>query len=207
MATTEQKTVLALRVLVEEENPSYYDKDGSIKILAEVVEVHPSEGETWREAVGDPRVFMDRVIRNPDYRSPLSSLQVYSQGSGGEWRGRGVYAWAVEYRSPYTVDLERAEAMVKQLRHIERSLAKAAERDGQARSYGQYCLRVARAIGAQMMCWARDQRSFHTYDEMRWTFVSLPDGANHIDGLVREWIERPERERQDREEREREQTA
>lgn len=57
-------------------------------------------------------------------------------------------SWETSYQNPWNVNMGRAEAMVKTLKTIKTSLDKAAKRDGLTASFGQYVLRVCRALGA-----------------------------------------------------------
>lgn len=77
----------------------------------------------------------------------LDSLQVRCQGDNGDTAAhRRLYGFEVEYR-PFSVDLLRAEAMVKTLRHVERVLQRCADRFGRVDSFADYAVRVAMALG------------------------------------------------------------
>jgi hypothetical protein len=56
--------------------------------------------------------------------------------------------WETKFENPWEVGLERAEAMVKTLKAVRAGLDKAIKRDGYPVSFGQYVLRIVRALGA-----------------------------------------------------------
>lgn len=89
-----------------------------------------------------------------------------------------VYAWEAQFKCPGYVDLERAQRMVKTLQAVDRGLKKVREVDGPERSFGQYVLRVARALGAKQM-------SYHnTFAPEQTAVVSLAQGMEHIDHVA-----------------------
>jgi hypothetical protein len=57
--------------------------------------------------------------------------------------------YAPEYRTPYSVELERAEAMVRTLRKIKRALDKDSETYGTASNFAEWLPRFARAVGVK----------------------------------------------------------
>jgi hypothetical protein len=101
-----------------------------------------------------------------------------------EWH---VYGWTADFSQPYHVDLERAEHMVKTLKAVKAGLDKMKLEDGDVQSFGQYCLRIAKALGCKQMSYAS------RFDRNETAVVSLRDGMSHIDYAVREqeraWVE------------------
>jgi len=57
-----------------------------------------------------------------------------------------TYAWAVEYRELFAVNLQQAERMVKTLRLIDRRMAKIGEKFGVVESFGQFVAIAAMAM-------------------------------------------------------------
>ena len=91
-----------------------------------------------------------------------------------------VYGWTADFSSPRHVDLERAERMVKTLKAIKAGLDKMKSEDGDIQSFGQYCLRICKALGCKQMSraskWATD--GVET--------LNLADGMYHVDSLITE---------------------
>lgn len=79
------------------------------------------------------------------YDSPLEHLELRAQGDNTN-PGK-LYGYDATFRHVWSVDLRHAESMVRTLKAIRRGLDKAAERDGDLKSFGQYVLRVCRALG------------------------------------------------------------
>ena len=99
-----------------------------------------------------------------------SGLETYCQGDAqSASRDRdAVYGFSAEYRDVYTVDVRKARRMIKTLEKIERSLNKLSEARGYVQNYGDYCGRVAEALGCQGMIFERStqdrQYSDYRYD-------------------------------------------
>jgi hypothetical protein len=74
---------------------------------------------------------------------PLNDLEIHAQANPRD----ALYAWRVVFRQPYSVDLRRAEAMVKALRTIDHQLTKLSERFGWPESFSAWFARVADSLG------------------------------------------------------------
>jgi hypothetical protein len=92
----------------------------------------------------------DGGLRNPlgfdsdDTLVALADLAItaYHNEDFGGW-----YGWAVEYHDAHSIDLRRAELMTKQLRKLNKAMAKLDEQFGTASDFPTYCGRVAHALG------------------------------------------------------------
>lgn len=116
----------------------------------------------------------------------LEKLRISCQGNA-EQRGRGVYAWEVEYDEVRWLRLQQAKAIVKTLETIDRKMAKAEREWGPPATYGQFVLRVAKAIGAKEMIWQTKHCRASSYDEMDLRRAELAEGAQHIDWWIGQW--------------------
>ena len=124
----------------------------------------------------------------------LADLQITSQGNSKRYstgervpaEERQLYAWDVEYRDVYSADLSRLQSMVKMLQKIDRSLVKARASDGREQSFGQYCLRVGKSIGAAGMIFKAAGNGCN-YSENEYKFTDLAAGMSFVDRLVEEW--------------------
>lgn len=85
-----------------------------------------------------------------------------------------LFGGSPEYRSPYRVDLARAEIMTATLRRIERHTDKVAAKYGPPDTFGAYLARFADAIGARAVIrYAEPVTTYHG-DFQRWTPADLP---------------------------------
>jgi hypothetical protein len=117
------------------------------------------EGERFLHITAQPVTLVDGRVRNildSDWdRARLADLTITSQYERGE--EPRSYGWQVRYSNSYSVDLERAEVMVKQLRSVRRKLAQLEERYGFPSDFAQYLMRVADALGiTEFVVVARD---------------------------------------------------
>ena len=121
--------------------------------------LRPTEDKSWSWYFHiDATVVMfegDRIL-NPSDDTPrtapeecaMANLRIHSQAGADMVRDgeRGLYAWSFEYHDAYTVDLPRAEIMVKTLRDIRRKMDKVDARLGSADRFATYVMRVALAL-------------------------------------------------------------
>lgn len=101
------------------------------------------------------------------------------------------YGWSVEYREPYTVDLQRAEQMVKALRQIGRRQDKVHELIGRPATFGQYLARAAQALSVTTVLVERFEHRNAPYrsvgDEERYIRCTVSQAARVVDDLVAAW--------------------
>lgn len=116
---------------------------------------------------------------------PLEDLTVSSQGNDRYGTDRQLYAWEVDYRSVYAVDMERAEGMVRTLKAVGRSLEKQKATVGRAESFAAYMLRVGVALGVAGYVVRLEQDHFFS----GWRWINAEDAHYHITHLEREWRE------------------
>jgi len=96
---------------------------------------------------GRPRYFVvacgENIVSGLDLAGLMISCQIDKHAGDSP-----SYAWCVEYRDIFSVDMPRAQSMAKTLAAIERRMSKMYDLEGSPKSYGQFVNRVARAIGA-----------------------------------------------------------
>lgn len=96
-----------------------------------------------------------------------------------------TYAWATEYKDVYSVDLRRAEGMVKTLRKVDRGLERAQMEWGHPDTFAAYAMRVAKALGIKTYGYKADGRSnFYDGNDYRW--VGAADLQYRINHLIAE---------------------
>jgi len=120
----------------------------------------------------------------PDELRDLCATAQADASDAADNPGRS-YGWAVEYR-PYSVSLYDAERMVKVLRRIDASMRRAADKYGDAPTFGAYVARLADALGASIVgpapaAWGTRYRTYTGRDAAAW-----------IDGRVYAWHRPPE---------------
>jgi hypothetical protein len=121
----------------------------------------------------------DGSVRNPrpdTYSNPaagFADLAVTAQQDHGSTADGLPYGWSVEYRDVYSVNLERAEVMVKQLRKVNKGLADIEANLGYAETFGSYLARVGQVLRVSGYGWAigSDGSGRWGYDgiEYHWT--------------------------------------
>lgn len=149
------------------------DKVAEVRLLVSVDVSHdPGFSPVMRLVVSPVYVGEEGWLRNfTDLwgDEPLADLRISAQA---DYASEDAYGWRVEYAQPYSVDLGRAEVMVKLLRKIQRGLDRM-ERDlGYAESFGAYVARVGKLLGASRYGWESDngERSWQYSDNTyRWT--------------------------------------
>lgn len=86
-----------------------------------------------------------------------------------------LYGWSIEY-DPHTVDLVRAEKMVKTLRKIHKRLEAMAKEWGNPETFGAFALRVLKAIGAKgFVRRSKECPGYGSYDDSTWIDRGLTD--------------------------------
>lgn len=107
----------------------------------------------------------DGTVRAPMYW-PLGECRLTCQI--GTWRSSSMdeldlnpYAWRMEYRGP--VDLGSVAQVAKLLTGINRELERMDDTEGRPESFGAWCNRVARAVGADAIwCQSTEDPREHT---------------------------------------------
>lgn len=126
-----------------------------------VVEVHPND-----------------VLRNP-HDSELNDLVFYCQWDS-KVNGSMPFAFACEYRSPYSVDLITAERQVKLLRRVHK-----AEFPVQPTTFGQYCVLLARLLNIELLV-KEVQHSGDSYTENQHSLLPISQAQPIIDHAIQQ---------------------
>jgi hypothetical protein len=93
------------------------------------------------------------------------------------------YAWRVEYNS--TLTQENFDEVAKVFSRMNRALAKFDTEDGRAETYGRFCFRVAKALGASYFVKKRDGIPLEDHNYQ----MPLADGIQTINSMLHEWID------------------
>jgi hypothetical protein len=142
--------------------------------IASNIELHPV------------KLYEDGKIRNySDHawprEEPLADFRITCQLDPG---GHEPYGFRAEYRDCYSVDLQRAEEMVKLLRKIDRELRKMSEAEGPPETFSAYVVRVARVLKVKRYGWTSDKRSM--YDDNTYHWSNAEGLVYHVNGLINE---------------------
>lgn len=99
----------------------------------------------------------------------------------------------IGFFQPYSVELERAESMVKVLKSIERGLKKITEEDGYPESFGGSILRLAKVTKAKWIIVEREDatRSGWSYDDNKscYRWLNPPEAVGDINWLWQKWLQ------------------
>lgn len=117
----------------------------------------------------------------------LSELYVLSQGSDHD-KTRHIYAWEVEYRDTWSVDLRRARAMAHTLAMIERKLSQARDLTGDPSRFSDYLLRVSRALGIKAYL-VEEKHTGCSYSDNTYRRLSAGDAKSTVDWWENSWLE------------------
>ena len=157
---------------------------GYFHLKATVVEIRPDDDysvKTWGK------------VRNVEMSGGryVDDLEVTSQGNDEDRErstsGRQLYGWEIQYRAAF-VRLEKAEHMIKTLKAIEKDLARMTAKIGRPLSFGQYLGRVAISLGCVGFVVKHGKgRGEWGYDADDHRFLSIADGIEQADFMVREW--------------------
>lgn len=138
-------------------------------------------------------VYENGCVRNcswdpfgDDQHGSLADLRISCQGEGDS-REKGVYAWDAEFHPTGGIDLARAKAMHKVLEAIQRKTQQMDKEWGRPQTYGQYVLRIAKAIGAKEMIRQGPHCRGRSYEDMDLHRKELAEGADTIDYWIRRW--------------------
>lgn len=108
-------------------------------------------------------------------KDPLADLQITAQH---DRVAANPYGWRVEYRDVFSVDLNRAETMVKTLRRIERRMDAMRDELGYPESFAAYVTRVGKILGVKSYGQYR-REIFPNGSHYRW------NGADYVSDYVR----------------------
>lgn len=97
-----------------------------------------------------------------------------------------TYGWRAEYRDIFSVDLHRAESMVKTLRKITRGMEKLNAELGYPETFASYAARVAKVLGVKKFGWKVDGRS-STYADNEYRFGDAPTFTYRLTNVLAEY--------------------
>lgn len=147
--------------------------------------------------LGNLVTTVDGKVRNPSSSSydqgvngwgRLADLQINSQADTDRV-DHGLYGFDVRYRNVSFVDTAAAKRMAQTLTRIDRGLEKLQAKRGYTTNFGEYVGRVAEVLGVESIIVDRtspDNRGW-SYDEGQYQFLTIGEGVNYINGMVREW--------------------
>jgi len=121
-------------------------------------------------------------LRNPRCdESPFEDISFNAQWCVKDAE-RSTYAWEVDYRSPFSVRLERAERMVKLLRRVEKIQRSLPVKPS---TFGQFVSLIASRLGIKEFV---NQESSHGWslDHGDYLSVGIREGGELIDRLIAE---------------------
>jgi len=120
----------------------------------------------------------------------LSHLRITCQGDErsrtGSDRQEPVYGFDVCYRDVHSVDAQRVKRMARTLAKIETGLQKLSESRGYARSFGDYCGRVAEILKCKG-AFDRNSRETESVSGQTYRRMSVGDAVNAIDHRIYTW--------------------
>lgn len=131
-----------------------------------------------------PRNISDGYTEWDNAHSDLRISAYLSVDAAGKIAPKGAWGFDVTYRDVYSADWRRADAMAKTLKKVHTRLQKVSEEDMHPATFGQYVLRVGRILGLEGVIFFRDKIP-GSYDNSTYHFLSLRDGAERIDGMIR----------------------
>lgn len=165
-------------------------KDTRLVLNVEMYEARYGSGSDEFKVVGK-FVALDRNKELCYLTSPEFDGLRLATSCDADYAKHGFTYWKTDYRD-VNVDLSNCDRIAKTLHTIQRFIEKARELDGESTSFGQYAMRVARALGAKEM--RLDRTQFVTNGAKRTFFeryyvVSLLEGSQIINSKMNEWIE------------------
>ncbi len=197
MATKTKKTAAVIGLLVSTKRDDNY-----FTMSAHPVFVGPAPDDLAaidRGDTGRAHVPTDRV-RNVGYDKLvnglwLDNLRVTCQGNSDDER-RHVYDFRAGYFDLYSVDSPRdLMAMAKTLQAIDTRLDKMTDEYGSIRQgqFGQYLLRVCKAIGAtRIVTDVNGRRRGWSHDDQPYRISEVRYGADTVDRIIDEWVREKE---------------
>lgn len=115
----------------------------------------------------------------------LDGLKVRSQGADRD-TPRHLYGFKVDFHEVYSVDLRKAQKMVKTLSTLDKRMEKLDQKFGRVDSFSAYLLRVAAALGATRLVISKERGR----SEWNSPYVvqDLRQGAYEVDDMVSKWV-------------------
>jgi len=181
--------------LVEEGNPTQTGWGDYYHIRAHMAVVHRDSTTNCDHGCEIGGVRYGDFTESRPVDEVLSHLLVNSQGNC-DAKNRSLYAWEVELRDLFAMDLRRAEAAVFILRTVQRRMEKEAEQFGSPQTFGQYVTSVARALGCEYILFQpswqaeryRNGGKTEWADGYRYHAKSVGEAVARIDGMVFEFV-------------------
>ncbi len=168
--THTERPVLAL--LLSTETMTYGDP--TLRLQARVVRLENGE---------HVRNILDGERRDGVDGNALSDLCVTGLADAAD---TGSFAWHVEYRDVFAVQLPRARAMAATLTRVQRRTDKLTERYGHPTTFSAYVLRAADALGITRFVWrVADKPSGIAYDDSDFRIVDAGAAAYWLDDAER----------------------
>jgi hypothetical protein len=119
-----------------------------------------------------------------------SGLWLTAQGDGDSQREpadrQPIYGERLAYHEPYRCGRYEVRRMYKTLETVHKRLEKLAERRGTHRSFGEYCGRLAEALGCTGIVVEQTPDGYNVSGQ-RWVWLSIGDGVNRINHKVYLW--------------------
>lgn len=176
--TTEEKLHIVLRITTEENKQSFNYHTFHVK-----VEILATTGLYPRTFAGT-----ERYPENPAHFYDRLTIDLCTFAD----RDEASLNFVTYYDQPFHVDSSLANKHAKTFARLERGLAKIRDAEGECKSFGQHCNRIARIIGATWIAVRNDsEQTARTGDEYAWRTIG--DGVSSIDNLTWSWFRRLER--------------
>lgn len=119
---------------------------------------------------------------------PLGDLHVSAQLDRVATNGQ-PYGFKVEYREAFSVDLRRADAMVKTLRKVERGLTRIQTELGYAETFPAYLARVAKVLGIKQFGWRIGDRDGPLYEHNRYHWTDASGLSSYVDNACVKFLD------------------
>lgn len=175
---TEEKLHIVLRVTTEESKQSF-----NYHVLHVRAEILATTGLYPRTFAGT-----ERYPENPGhfYDRLTIDLCVFADHEDSNMN------FSTYYDQPFHVDSSLANKHAKTFQRLEKGLAKIRDAEGECKTFGQHCNRVARIIGAAWIAVRNDkEQAERTGEDYSWRTIG--DGVSSIDGLAWGWYRRLEK--------------
>jgi hypothetical protein len=101
-------------------------------------------------------------------------------------RPEPVYGFSCEYRDVYQIDARKATRMAKTLTRVNAKLEKLSEQRGYVKTFGEYCGRVAEALGCAGIAVEKSRKS-QSITGQRWDWMTLGEGVNRVNQCIWLW--------------------